>query len=92
MKTLPAARAHGQRGDEMLVLAARLTAAHGESLDELVTLQGKSTPPIYYSPQSQAGTLIIFKSDVAAMGEHTRLQAVCLCTCGVFADGACLIP
>lgn len=65
------ARARGQRGDETLVVGARLTAAHSDSLDELVTLQGKSTPPIYYSPESPAGTLIIFKSDVAAMGEHT---------------------
>lgn len=70
------AHARGQRGDETLVVGARLTAAHSDSLDELVTLQGKSTPPIHYSPESPAGTLIIFKSDVAAMGEH---QTVCVC-------------
>lgn len=76
----------------MRVLATRLTAAHSDSLDELVTLQGKSTPPIYYSPQSPAGTLIIFKSDAAAMGEHTPTNCVRVCVCGIFDDGACLIP
>lgn len=60
----------------MLVLAACLTAAHSESLDELLALQGKSTPPIYYSPQSPAGTFIIFKLDVAAIGEHTPTSCV----------------